>query len=69
MEPAFTSLLKNNVRPDCLLRRMVFAFLLFSFNDFFAQDDRYQLPVSLQKSYFEVNVGVIDYNFSDMLFI
>ena len=29
MEPAFTSLLKNNVRPDCLLRRMVFAFLLF----------------------------------------
>ena len=50
-------------------RNLLFAFLLFSFNDSFAQDDRYQLPVSLQKSYFEVNVGVIDYNFSDMLFI
>ena len=48
-------------------RNLLFAFLLFSFNDFFAQDDRYQLPVSLQKSYFEVNVGAIDYNFSDML--
>lgn len=29
MEPAFTSLLKNNVRPDRPMRRMVFACLLF----------------------------------------
>ena len=49
-------------------RNLLFAFLLFSFNDSFAQDDRYQLPVSLQKSYFEVNVGAIDYNFSESQF-
>lgn len=39
-------------------------FLLW-FKISFAQDKRFQLPIALQKSYFEVNVGSINYNFSE----
>lgn len=37
-------------------------------NELKAQDDRFQLPLALQKSYFEVNFGSIDYNFSESQF-
>jgi hypothetical protein len=37
-------------------------------NSSFAQDKRFQLPIALQRSFFEANVGSINYNFSESQF-
>ncbi|MFM9825063.1 acyloxyacyl hydrolase [Flavobacterium sp.] len=42
----------------------IFIYLFFCSTISFAQDKRFQLPIALQKSYFEVNVGSINYNFT-----
>lgn len=46
----------------------VFLLLLISTPFLFAQDNRFRLPKVLQKSYFEVNVGSINYNFGKSQF-
>ena len=49
--------------------RTIFLIVFVSFfNELKAQDNRFQLPLSLQKSYFELNIGSIDYNFSESQF-
>jgi hypothetical protein len=45
---------------------IVFIFLWLNIS--LAQDKRFHLPMALQKSYFEVNVGAINYNFSQSQF-
>ncbi len=50
------------------MRIITISFLLILFVSIFglqAQDDRAQIPHILQKSYFEVNVGYINYGFSE----
>ncbi|MGA9212349.1 acyloxyacyl hydrolase [Kaistella sp.] len=44
---------------------LTFTILVSFFLILNAQDNRSQIPVILQKSYFEVNAGSIDYSFSD----
>lgn len=46
---------------------LIIGFLFYS-PFFYSQDDRFQLPLSLQKSYFELNIGSIDYDFSKSQF-
>lgn len=46
------------------LNTIIVIFFLLCCNISVAQDDRFQLPGSLQKSYFELNVGSINYNFT-----
>lgn len=46
------------------MKFITFLFILFFSSDLlFAQDDRSQMPNSLQRTYFEVNLGSINYNF------
>ena len=47
---------------------LLFVCFFLCLNYSSAQDKRFQLPLSLQKSYFEVNVGSIDYNFNKSQF-
>ena len=47
---------------------LLFVCFFLCLNVSSAQDKRFQLPLSLQKSYFEVNVGSIDYNFNKSQF-
>ncbi len=49
-------------------RVFLFLVFLFSSNVSFSQDERFQLPLALQKAYFEINVGSIDYNFNKSQF-
>ncbi len=46
------------------LNNIIIIFFFLCLNSSFAQDERFQLPPLLQKSYFEVNVGSINYNFT-----
>jgi hypothetical protein len=47
---------------------LLFVCFFLCLNVSSAQDKRFQLPLSLQKSYFEVNIGSIDYNFNKSQF-
>ena len=48
----------------CFLKIYIsFSFFLLSIS-IFAQDERAQIPSVLQKTYFEVNIGSIDYDFT-----
>jgi len=46
------------------LNNIIIIFFFLCLNSSFAQDERFQLPTLLQKAYFEVNVGAINYNFT-----
>lgn len=46
------------------LNNIIVIFFFLCMNSSFAQDERFQLPPLLQKSYFELNVGSINYNFT-----
>lgn len=59
---------KISLKKQFDFRTLFLIIFVCFFNVLKAQDDRFQLPLSLQKSYFEVNVGSIDYNFSESQF-